>query len=139
MAKASKGGYDGKGTKVLKDPKELQDMLQALKHRGPDSTGFALYGALGIGKEDMDKRVAQAKKNYEFFGAPVGLFITVNKAVGPNGWGHVGHFIQNVCLSAVGEGLGTCLQEAWAGLPTLIKEHVGYGDDAMLWCGIALG
>ena len=23
---------------------ELQDMLQALKHRGPDSTGFALYG-----------------------------------------------------------------------------------------------
>ena len=22
----------------------LQDMLQALKHRGPDSTGFALYG-----------------------------------------------------------------------------------------------
>ena len=24
--------------------KELQDMLQALKHRGPDSTGYALYG-----------------------------------------------------------------------------------------------
>ena len=23
---------------------ELQHMLQALKHRGPDSTGFALYG-----------------------------------------------------------------------------------------------
>ena len=23
---------------------ELQLMLQALKHRGPDSTGFALYG-----------------------------------------------------------------------------------------------
>ena len=87
----------------------------------------------------MDKRIAQAKKNYEFFGAPVGLFITVNKTVGPNGWGHVGHFIQNICLSAVGEGLGTCLQEAWAGLPTLIKEHVGYGDDEILWCGIALG
>ena len=24
--------------------RELQDMLQALKHRGPDSTGYALYG-----------------------------------------------------------------------------------------------
>ena len=23
---------------------ELQSMLQALKHRGPDSTGYALYG-----------------------------------------------------------------------------------------------
>ena len=23
---------------------EMTDMLQSLKHRGPDSTGFALYG-----------------------------------------------------------------------------------------------
>ena len=30
--------------KVVNIGKELQDMLQALKHRGPDSTGFALYG-----------------------------------------------------------------------------------------------
>ena len=26
---------------------ELQLMLQALKHRGPDSTGYALYGDTG--------------------------------------------------------------------------------------------
>jgi nitroreductase len=116
-------------------PEERPDWYKARQR----STGFALYGALGIGKEDMDKRIAQAKKNYEFFGAPVGLFITVNKAVGPNGWGHVGHFIQNICLAAVGAGLGTCLQEAWAGLPTLVKDHVGHGDDEILWCGIALG
>ena len=25
--------------------KEMTDMLQALKHRGPDSTGYALYGS----------------------------------------------------------------------------------------------
>ena len=30
--------------KIVNIGKELQDMLQALKHRGPDSTGFALYG-----------------------------------------------------------------------------------------------
>ncbi|MBT4998408.1 MAG: glutamine amidotransferase, partial [Oceanospirillaceae bacterium] len=24
---------------------EMTDMLQALKHRGPDSTGYALYGS----------------------------------------------------------------------------------------------
>jgi len=29
--------------KTVNIGKELQDMLQALKHRGPDSTGFALY------------------------------------------------------------------------------------------------
>ncbi len=30
--------------KTIKIGYELQNMLQALKHRGPDSTGFALYG-----------------------------------------------------------------------------------------------
>ena len=35
--------------------------------------------------------------------------------------------------------MGTCLQEAWAGLPTLVKDHIGHGDDEILWCGIALG
>jgi len=30
--------------KTVNIGKELENMLQALKHRGPDSTGFALYG-----------------------------------------------------------------------------------------------
>ena len=87
----------------------------------------------------MPRRIAQARKNYQFFGAPVGIFITVNKVLGPNGWGHVGHYIQSLCLAAVGKGLGTCLQEAWAGYPNLLRKHLNYGDDEVLWCGISLG
>ena len=101
--------------------------------------GFGLYGALGIERDLMVIRMAWAKKNYEFFDAPVGIFVTVHKSVGPNGWGHVGHFIQSICLAAVGKGLGTCLQEAWAGFPKLLKKHLEYGDDEILWCGISLG
>jgi len=33
--------YKGKSSDI---GQELTSMLQALKHRGPDSTGFALYG-----------------------------------------------------------------------------------------------
>jgi nitroreductase len=51
----------------------------------------------------------------------------------------VGHFIQNVCLLAIENGLATCLQEAWAELPKLVREHVDYPEDETLWCGIALG
>ena len=116
-------------------PIERPDWYKA-RQRG---SGFALYGALGIEKEDMDKRLKQARKNYEFFGAPVGIFITVHKSVGPNGWGHVGHFVQNICLAAVDAGLATCLQEAWAGFPNLIKKYTNYSDEEILWCGIALG
>ena len=35
--------HRGKSSKV---GHELQGMLQALKHRGEDSTGYALYGTL---------------------------------------------------------------------------------------------
>jgi len=41
--------------KTVNIGKELQDMLQALKHRGPDSTGFALYGE-GISQGDYIMR-----------------------------------------------------------------------------------
>ena len=106
--------------------KELAEMKASLRVRAKLNT-------------DADKRIAQARKNYELFGAPVGIFVTVHKSVGPNGWGHVGHLIQNICLASVDAGLATCLQEAWAGFPNLVKEHVGYSDEEILWCGIALG
>ena len=41
--------------KTVNIGKELQDMLQALKHRGPDSTGYALYGE-GCGDDNYIMR-----------------------------------------------------------------------------------
>ena len=38
---------------------EMTDMLQALKHRGPDSTGFALYGEPGRNEYVMRFKVAE--------------------------------------------------------------------------------
>ena len=35
---------------------EMTDMLQALKHRGPDSTGFALYSKVSPGKSGKNKK-----------------------------------------------------------------------------------
>lgn len=116
-------------------PSERPDWYKARQR----AAGFGLYKALGIERDDMAGRLEQGRKNYEFFGAPVGIFITVNKALGSNGWGYVGHMVQTLCLAAVNEGLGTCLQEAWAAFPQLVRKHVDYGDDEILWCGIALG
>ena len=123
------------GQEYLVYPKEMPDWYKERRR----AVGWAMYGAIGIEKGDTEKMMAQGRKNYEFFGAPVGIFITVKNCVGPNGWGHVGHFIQNVCLLAIENGLATCLQEAWAELPKLVREHVNYPEDETLWCGIALG
>ena len=39
--------------------RELTDMLQSLKHRGPDSTGFALYGNPKSGEHVLRFKVAE--------------------------------------------------------------------------------
>ena len=38
---------------------EMTSMLQALKHRGPDSTGFAVYGEPSLGEYIMRVKVAE--------------------------------------------------------------------------------
>ena len=38
---------------------EMTQMLQALKHRGPDSTGFALYGKGEEGLQVLRFKVAE--------------------------------------------------------------------------------
>ena len=53
-------------------------------------------------------------KNFDFFGAPVGIIVTCDRCIDVNGWGHVGAFLQSVCLLAEERGMGTCLQEAFA-------------------------
>ncbi len=101
--------------------------------------GLLMYDALAIKKDDFEGRLNQLKKNFSFFEAPVGMIVTVDKLADVNGWGHVGHFIQNICLASLSFGLGTCLQESWSMYPQTVKEHVDFSDDEVLWCGIALG
>ena len=45
--------------KTVNIGKELKDMLQALKHRGPDSTGYALYGEGSNGDYIMRFKVGE--------------------------------------------------------------------------------
>lgn len=115
-----------------------QLMSDQLKNRVKEC-GKLMYGALEIGKEDAEGRLNQLKQNFSFFGAPVGMLVTVEKEVDLNGWGHVGHFIQNICLSSMEYGLGTCLQESWSMYPETAKKLVKFSDSEILWCGIALG
>ena len=115
-----------------------QPMSDHLKNRVKEC-GKLMYGALEINKDDIEGRLNQLKQNFSFFGAPVGMLITVEKEVDLNGWGHVGHFIQNLCLSSIEFGLGTCLQESWSMYPETVQKITNYKKSEILWCGVALG
>ena len=115
-----------------------QPMSDHIKERVKEC-GKLMYGALDIDKDDIKGRLDQLKRNFSFFGAPIGMIITVEKEVDLNGWGHVGHFIQNICLASMEFGLGTCLQESWSMYPETVKNTLQFDDSEILWCGIAIG
>ena len=98
-----------------------------------------MYAALSVEQDDIESRLTQIRENFKFFGAPVGMIITIDKAFAVNGWGHVGMFIQNICLSAIDNDMGTCLQESWSIYPETVKDVLNIPDNEVVWCGIALG
>lgn len=103
------------------------------------ATGLALYSALGIGKEDKDKRVEAWYNNYHFFGAPIGLLVFLDQRLGQGSWIDLGMFVQNILLAAEEQGLATCPQASLAEYPDIIREILGVDRQWALACGIALG
>jgi nitroreductase len=101
--------------------------------------GEQLYAAIGIPREDRPARLRQFARNYDLFGAPVGLFFSIERGFGPPQWAHLGMFIQTVMLLAVERGLGACAQEAWAAVHRTVGAFLGLPEHRMLYCGMALG
>ena len=75
--------------------------------------GWGLYGLLEIKKGEKEKMAAQQLRNFKLFDAPVGIFFTVNKAMGIGSKMDIAMMIQNVMVAAKARGLDTCPQAAW--------------------------
>ena len=103
------------------------------------TVGEAMYRHVGIPREHRAARRMWFARNFQFFGAPAGLFCTVDRRMGPPQWSDLGMYLQNVMLLAVEAGLATCPQECWAIYPETIEAFLGTPGDRMLFCGMAIG
>ena len=101
--------------------------------------GWGLYAQLGIARGDRAAAAAQELRNYDFFGAPVGLFFFIDADLGPGSWLDYGMFLEAVMLAATARGLATCPQAAWAPYHGIIRARLAGPDEQMLICGMALG
>ena len=113
-------------------------MFGAYKDRREEH-GVQLYGSLGIDRNDAAARLVQYKKNFEFFDAPVALFLTIDRRLGPGQWADLGGYIHALAFLARGYGLDTCPQEAWARLYDTVGAFIKIPPSQMLFCGMAIG
>lgn len=101
--------------------------------------GWDLYGMLDIAKGEKAKIRAQHRRNFEFFGAPVGLMFTIDRRLALGSWLDYGMFLQNVMLAARARGLDTCPQAAWIEYHRIIGGMLDFAAEEQLVCGMALG
>ncbi|CAB1368222.1 nitroreductase [Denitratisoma oestradiolicum] len=101
--------------------------------------GLMLYDALAIPKEDKKGRIAQALKNYEFFGAPVGLIFTMPSYMVEAQAIDMGILMQTIMLLARDHGLDTCPQVIWRMWPQTIRSALNIDDSHHVMGGMCLG
>ena len=101
--------------------------------------GWDLYQILNIKKGDFKKTKNFHAKNYEFFGAPMGLIFSIEKDLGWMSWLDYGMFIQNICIAARAYGLDTCPQAAWGQMHKIISPIIKIEDNHIIHCGMSLG
>ena len=101
--------------------------------------GWDLYSLLGLAKTDKAGMHAQHGRNYEFFGAPVGLMFTIDRVMQQGSWLDYGMFMQSLMVAARGRGLDTCPQAAFNSYHRIILPHIGAPAEHRLVCGMSLG
>jgi nitroreductase len=101
--------------------------------------GWDLYSLLGIGRGDKEGMHAQTRKNFLFFGAPVGFIFTLHARLTRGAWLDCGMYLQNIMIAARARGLDTCPQAAFAQFPRVIDRVLALPEEESVVCGMALG
>ncbi|RJL19697.1 nitroreductase [Paracoccus siganidrum] len=113
-------------------------MPAALKAR-QRAAGHALYQELGIERRDLEGRRRQFRRNYAFFGAPVGVVVTIDRGMGKGGFMDLGMSLMAFLLAAEDRGLGATGIGALANYGPTVHRLLDLPDREMVVCGIALG
>ena len=116
-------------------PKEFTPVYDARRKL----VGKQLYTLLGVPRGDAAGMLKQFRKNYDFFDAPVGMILCVERRMGNGQWIDCGIFLDQLMLLAREKGLHTCPQAAFSRYQHVVRRELKIPDDQVVICGLALG
>ncbi len=99
----------------------------------------ALYDAVGIKREEKDKRNEVFMRNFSFFGAPHVAFMFLPEPFGLREACDLGMYAQTLMLSMVAHGLACCPQTSLSFQADLVRETLGIDAANKLLFGISFG
>jgi nitroreductase len=99
----------------------------------------ALYDALGIAREEKEKRQLTFLRNFTFFDAPHVAFLFLPEPFGLREACDLGMYAQSLMLSMVAHGLGCCPQTALSFQADQVREILEVEPQNKLMFGISFG
>jgi len=116
-------------------PKEFTPVYDARRKL----VGKQLYTLLGIQRGDAKRLLRQFRPNFDFFDAPVGMILCVDRHMGNGQWIDCGIFLDQLMLLAREKGLHTCPQAAFSRYQHVVRRELKVPDGQVVICGLALG
>ena len=112
-------------------PEELAERRRRL--------GFTMYAAMGIQREDRERRRQFSHQGSQLFGAPNGILLSMDNTL--NAWSvlDIGLFMENIMLAALPYGIGTSPLYAFVRYPDVMRDVLGIPKTKTIVCGIAIG
>ena len=102
-------------------------------------SAYALYGAMGIEREDKEGRQSAMLRNWGFFDAPHAAFFTMEKYLRLIGAVDLGIFAQTVAMLMAERGIASCMQGALGQFPAPARAMFGLADDVGILFGMSFG
>lgn len=97
------------------------------------------YKTAGIERDDKARRQAIFEANYRFFGAPVVIYLCMDRTLTPWSIFDIGILAQSIMLVAQQHCLGSIPAVSLVSYPDLIRAELEIPDDLSIIFGIALG
>ena len=99
-----------------------------------------LFGLMDISREDLEKRDRWMELGFRYFNAPCAIVISMDRSLHyPRPIFDIGSITQNICLTALHYGLGTCIANQGITYPEVLHEAAGIPESKRIVISIAIG
>lgn len=101
--------------------------------------GGTMGDAYGVAREDKEGRDRFLERQFQFFGAPIGMIFTMDRRLAFASFICYGTFMQSIMIAARARGLDTCTQQIWSLMHPLLQAELGLPEHEMVIAGLSLG
>jgi len=97
------------------------------------------FNIIGTERDESAARQALFELNYKFFGAPVVIYLCMDRTLSPWSIFDIGMIAQSIMLAAQQYGVGSAPAFTFVTYPDLIRAEFGIPEDLSIIIGLALG